>query len=204
MSSLSIADSSRDADIDAYMAEQGEASDEPTIQHSSIAPRITLNEGVPPTPAVAQFTPAQKFERIKELCATPLAAGQTWYLVSKRWHRRWERACTGAADKEGVVEEKDIGSVDNSSLVDLQGNIVSSISEGVDMEYVSEEAWNLLVSWCVSGFLVWLICACNYMGDGGLQESLTFALTTFIPGMDLLFGHFLGKLLREAGFKNLR
>lgn len=153
MSTLSISDVNNEADIDAYMAEQGEASGEAIAPHSSVAPQITLNGGVAPTdstPSVAQFTPVQKLEHIRQLCSAPLQVGDTWYVISRRWYKRWEKACSGVVDKEGPLEEKDLDPVDNTALVDMRGNIVSSVIEHVDVEFVPQEAWDLFVKWCVS------------------------------------------------------
>lgn len=140
------------ADIDAYMAEQGDASGEATVSTAD-APSITLNGGgvatTHSTPPPASSSPAEKLEYIRQLCATPLKAGDTWYLVSKRWYRRWEKACTGEEDKDGSVQEKDLGPVDNASLVDMRGKIVSTVIEHVDVEYVPEAAWQAFVNWYV-------------------------------------------------------
>lgn len=150
MSALSISDANnRDTDIDAYMAEQGDASGEATVTSDFSTPQITLNASGAPVPSAAQFTPAQKLEHIQNLSNAPMIVGETWYIVSTRWYSRWKRACSGVADKEGVIEEKDLGPVDNTSLVDLRGDIPSVVVEHEDAEFVPDEAWNLFVIWCV-------------------------------------------------------
>ena len=155
LSALTINDpTNAAADIDAYMAEQGDASGEATALNVD-APAIAVADGgvVATTPSAASSL-AEKLEYIRRLCDTPLKEGDTWYLVSWRWYRRWEKACSGEEDKDGPVQEKDLGPIDNSHLVDSRGNIVSTLIEHSDMEYVPEEAWNAFVAWCVCIFLL--------------------------------------------------
>ncbi|KAI0705169.1 hypothetical protein BC835DRAFT_1410046 [Cytidiella melzeri] len=151
MSTLAIKDAaSSDADIDAYMAEQGETSGEATVVHDVDPPSITLNGSVAtaqPTPRKSQLSPAQRLETIVRLCNKPLEVGDTWYLVARQWFRRWEKACSGEEDKDGAVEEKDLGPVDNTPLVDQRGNLISSTIEHVDVEFVPYEAWLLFGRW---------------------------------------------------------
>ncbi|KAI0788771.1 hypothetical protein C8Q75DRAFT_767864 [Abortiporus biennis] len=142
MSTLSISD--KDKDIDAYMADQEEAaqSSQSTFPDPP-PPPITLN-GSPPT---SHLSLPEKLDKITTLCRVQMTPGETWYLVGRRWFKRFQKACSGEVDKEGAVSEKDLGPVDNSTLVDSRGNLISPIVEHVDVEYVPEEAWNLLVSW---------------------------------------------------------
>lgn len=56
---------------------------------------------------------------------------------------------TGQEDKEGRVEEKDVGPVDNSALCGATGQVTSSLVEHVDCEFVPEDVWKLLVQWYV-------------------------------------------------------
>ncbi|KAI0077704.1 cysteine proteinase [Panus rudis PR-1116 ss-1] len=122
------------AEIDAYMAEQGvDDAFQPLETHQS-ADTPTLN-GV------------KKLDTIDALQKSPMAIGQTWYLVARQWYRRFQKACSGEEDKEGRIDEKDLGPVDNSPLVDSRGNLVSSTVEHVDVEFVPEEAWSLFVQW---------------------------------------------------------
>ncbi|EKM50435.1 uncharacterized protein PHACADRAFT_129620 [Phanerochaete carnosa HHB-10118-sp] len=131
-------DAKQAADVDVYMAEQGEASGEATATNpleasSSSTSPLTLRE---------------KYLKISPLVKRDMVVGETWYVVSRRWYRRWEKACTGSVDKEGAVEEKDLGPVDNGHLVDFKGNIATtSVTEGVDVQFLPQEAWDLIVSW---------------------------------------------------------
>jgi ubiquitin carboxyl-terminal hydrolase 4/11/15 len=129
-------------DIDAYMAEQGEADIPSTIQlFDPQHPQSGIFQAVPPP---------EKLSVIKTLRENPLKVGDTWYIVVRQWYRRWEKACTGEVDKEGGVEESTLGAVDNSSLLDNDGNITTTLVEGVDAEFVPKGAWELFVAWCVN------------------------------------------------------
>ena len=89
---------------------------------------------------------------VEQCNKTPMNLGETWYLVSRHWYKRWRKACLGEVDKEGPLEDKDLGPVDNSSLVDKNGNLISTCIEGVDVEFVHQSIWSLFESWCVQNY----------------------------------------------------
>jgi ubiquitin carboxyl-terminal hydrolase 4/11/15 len=125
------------------MAEQGEADIPLTIQ---------LPEPIHPHSGAAQaVSPPEKLSTIKNLRQQPLKVGDTWYIVARRWYRRWEKACTGEVDKEGAVEESALGPVDNAPLLDKDDNITSTLMEGIDVEFVPKDVWELFVAWYVDG-----------------------------------------------------
>ncbi|KAI0372717.1 cysteine proteinase [Pilatotrama ljubarskyi] len=119
-----------DSDIDTYMAEQGE--DHGKAVASS---------------AQASWTPAQKLQFVEDALKKPMQVGETWYIVSRRWYLRWKKAMTGEEDKEGRVEEEDVGPVDNTPLCDQRGRVTSDLIEHVDCEFVPEEVWTKLKEW---------------------------------------------------------
>jgi ubiquitin carboxyl-terminal hydrolase 4/11/15 len=135
-----LVDDPTTTDIDAYMAEQGEADIPTTIQ----LPEPHQNEMVP------SVSPLEKLSTIKKLRQNHLNVGDTWYIVARRWYKRWEKACTGEVDKEGGVEQSELGPIDNSPLLDKDENVTSGLVEGIDVEFVPKEAWELLVTWCVT------------------------------------------------------
>ena len=129
-------------EIDSYLAEQGEASGAPAAEHPL--------EATSSAPSTSTLTPKEKHEKIVAMGKRDMVVGETWYVVSRRWWKRWEKACLGTVDKEGAVDEKDIGPVDNKHLVDLKGNLATQqVVEGVDVEFIPEEAWTLLQEWYV-------------------------------------------------------
>jgi ubiquitin carboxyl-terminal hydrolase 4/11 len=126
-------------DIDTYMAEQENG------QHDG-----ALVLTAPPENGIVPLVlPENKFSLVQRLRSKQMQVGDTWYLVSRQWYKRWQKACTGEIDKEGAIDEKDVGPVNNSSLVDKDGKLVSSAIEGVDVEYVSQEVWSHLTAWLV-------------------------------------------------------
>ncbi|KAH7914594.1 hypothetical protein BJ138DRAFT_346574 [Hygrophoropsis aurantiaca] len=127
-------------EIDAYMAEQGD---------DDTSGSITLTQPyLPNNHAAMDLSGSQKVAFIKQQRAKPMVVGEVWYLVSRRWYRRWEVACQGLLDKDQAsLEETDIGPVDNTLLLDKAGNVVSSLIEGVDVEFVPEDTWLTFVIW---------------------------------------------------------
>jgi ubiquitin carboxyl-terminal hydrolase 4/11 len=137
MSTLSLTD-----EIDSYMAEQGEQN-------------ISPNSHPAPAPAYPSVPPAQKIAFVNQGKKRNMEKGESWYLISQDWWKRWSKACTGEVDKEGPVSEEDLGPVDNSAIIDAYGNIRTDINEGVDVQYIPEEVWLSLVAWYVSNrFLI--------------------------------------------------
>lgn len=139
---FSITSTDPNRDIDAYMAEQGEAEipafiPSPLSQSDASAQSISRKE---------------KLSRVQTAKGRRMVIGEKWYLVSSRWFKRFTKACTGEIDKEGPVTEQDLGPVNNSSLLDSYDNLLPSLAESVDVEYVPQEVWDLLVEWYV--FLV--------------------------------------------------
>ena len=137
LSTLTLGDPSQD--IDAYMEEQGEA-DIPAFMPppSQIAP------------AIQPLPPGEKLSLVEKGKSRKLEIGDTWYLVSRDWYKRWVKACSGEVDKEGPLTEQELGPVDNSSLLDPYNNLLASLAEGVDVEYVPEEVWSQFVLWYVA------------------------------------------------------
>ncbi|KAI1793553.1 cysteine proteinase [Ganoderma leucocontextum] len=119
-------------DIDAYMAEQGEDSGVPLRQVSTSS---------------AGWTYAQKLQRVEDALQGTMVKGETWYIVSRRWYSRWKKAMTGEQDKEGRLEEKDVGPVDNRDLCSQSGEVTSQLLEHIDCEFVPEPIWKLFEEW---------------------------------------------------------
>jgi ubiquitin carboxyl-terminal hydrolase 4/11/15 len=108
------------------------------------------SEGPPPrTPPLEPLDPAQKLHHVAQHRLKQMQAGDTWYIVSRTWYRRWQAACQGIADKAGPLDEKDLGPVDNTPLLDRDANLVSNLTEGVDVEFVPWDVWKAFTTWCV-------------------------------------------------------
>ena len=99
------------------------------------------------------LTASEKFSLIQRLRNAAMMEGETWYLVSKKWWRKWAKACSGEMDKEigGVILESQVSAVDNSDLVDAFANLMTmSLIEDVDVVFVPEAGWKHLVEWYAS------------------------------------------------------
>lgn len=130
LSSLSINDA--DADVDAYMAEQGEDA--------------SANM---PSSSMATPTPEEKLRSVESLMQSPMRVGETWYVVSSTWFRRWRKAVSKQVDKDGEVDEKDLGPVDNSDIVVAGGDDVNQQLGLDDYVFVPEQVWTWFATWCV-------------------------------------------------------
>jgi len=135
LSTLSLIDPSQG--IDAYMASQGE-DNALFVPQQSQAIDTTQN-----------MAPAQKLLLVEQGKQKRMEIGETWYLISGFWWKRWRKACTGEKDKEGVITEVELGSIDNSSLVDTNGLLRRDTLEGVNVEYVPQNVWRLFTIWFV-------------------------------------------------------
>lgn len=126
-------------DIDAYMREQGGSLEDDATP-------------LPPTSlSTRKLSPMEKFEFIKSLKSSSMIVGEVWYIVSRAWYRRWERACRGEFDKEGKLLESQVGPVDNSMFFDAAGlwDRDKQLIDGVDVEFVPRRAWDLFTMWYV-------------------------------------------------------
>ncbi|TFY59459.1 hypothetical protein EVG20_g7789, partial [Dentipellis fragilis] len=141
ISHLSLSDPTA-AEIDDYLASQGEMDLPATI---SVDPILESADNA--APAQPAMSPQDKHAFVEQKRKRQMKESEVWYLVSRRWFRRWQKAVTGEQDKEGGLEEKDLGPVDNTSLVNAEGQLMISLVEGVDVEYVPEEVWTAFVSW---------------------------------------------------------
>lgn len=112
----------------------------------SLTDTIVVDQPSPSGP-----TPKEKLEKIQALKARPLQLGDTWYIVSRNWYRNWESACGGAPVKGAPDDESQVTAIDNSSLAGTRPNKLKgeSLTEGVNIELLPQEAWDLLVSWYV-------------------------------------------------------
>lgn len=153
MSTLSLTD-----EIDSYMAEQGEP---------NIPGVLSLDSHPAPMPSFSSVPPNEKIALVKRAKERKLEKGETWYLTSRVWWKRWNKACTGEVDKEGPVSEQDLGPIDNSTIVDAYGNLRVGIAEGVDVEYIPEEVWLSFVAWyvCYHFFICVLLRISSRYGD---------------------------------------
>lgn len=148
---LSLADQAHD--IDAYMAEQGEDEISPALPAQT--PEPTQN-----------MAPAERLSFVEKEKQKPMEIGETWYLVSSSWWKRWRKACTGEEDKEGAVTEQELGPVDNSDLLESDGSLKQVLFEGMDVEYVPQNVWRSFTIWFVKTVLDYFFLLLTFCGQG--------------------------------------
>ena len=107
------------------------------------------SEGPALHPLAAEPPPAHKAHYVAQRRLQQMQPGDTWYIVARTWYRRWEAACLGVADKAGPIDEKDLGPVDNTPLLDRDANLVSNLTEGIDVEFVPWDVWKAFTTWSV-------------------------------------------------------
>jgi ubiquitin carboxyl-terminal hydrolase 4/11/15 len=104
--------------------------------------------GAAPSPAAKNLLPHEKLAIINTLKQRDMVEGETWFVISHGWFRKWERACSGKADKDDtLIDESSLASIDNSDIADSDGNITVSPAEGINVDYVPTEAWEHFVLW---------------------------------------------------------
>lgn len=138
LSTLSLADQTQD--IDAYMAGQGE-----DLTLTAI-PGTQQFQG---TDAAQGMSPVEKLALVEREKQQRMEIGETWFLISCAWWKRWRKACTGEEDKEGAVTEQELIPVDNSALIDAGGSLKQGLLEGEDVQYVPQHVWHFFTTWLV-------------------------------------------------------
>jgi ubiquitin carboxyl-terminal hydrolase 4/11 len=122
----SLVQLTNDLGIDQYMASQDEAED--------------------PKSVVQNLSPQEKLTIIRKMKQKEMVEGETWFVVSHSWYKKWERACSGKVEKN-EADESSIPAVDNSDIATVEGNISMTPAEGLNVDYVPEQAWEHLVQW---------------------------------------------------------
>ena len=98
--------------------------------------------------------PEDQLEVISKLLELPLVKGEKWNLVAVDWFENWKRL-TGYQDENEIVTgnrilkkgKTHLGPIDNSKLLDEDGELKESLTELFDYNLIPSEAWVKLVSW---------------------------------------------------------
>ena len=101
-------------------------------------------------------TPEEQLEEISKVLKSPLLKGETWNLVAADWFDGWKRF-SGYQDENEIVKEMSftkkykkqthLGPVDNSKLLNEDGELRENLEEIFDYKLVPSEAWIKLVDW---------------------------------------------------------
>ena len=102
-------------------------------------------------------SPRQKWDQISALKFTAMRNGDTWYLISYTWYEKWKAACNPASNTHGRGADEQLEPVDNSDIVDANGELIPALSEGTQVICVSQCTMNLFTQWYV------LICIHRYI-----------------------------------------
>jgi ubiquitin carboxyl-terminal hydrolase 4/11/15 len=130
--------------------------DDPTPPPESAMASPSLRTAAGSAPTQNAPSVAEQNGSIKELMKQPLQAGDTWYLVSTVWFKKWAELCDSASEAPSSEAQglHNVGPIDNSGLLAVgsdpsvgQPSLAPDCREGVHFELVPAEAWNLLSSW---------------------------------------------------------
>ncbi|XP_046407144.1 ubiquitin carboxyl-terminal hydrolase 15-like [Ischnura elegans] len=94
-----------------------------------------------------ESTTEDKKKEITPLLSKKMSKGQTWYLVSQEWWRKFQHYIGMVNDEDGVRSCVLPGNIDNSSLLNENGDLKPNLMDKYDYELVPSEAWDLLVEW---------------------------------------------------------
>lgn len=86
---------------------------------------------------------------MKQDATTDMAQGQSWFLVSRSWLRRWQTACSGVAESkedDTPIALDQVGPVDNRDIL-VDGELKQPVEVGRDVEILPQSAWDYLVQW---------------------------------------------------------
>ncbi|KAF9813978.1 hypothetical protein IEO21_05349 [Rhodonia placenta] len=95
----------------------------------------------------ASQSPEPTLALIESLCREPMHIGETWYVVSPTWYRRWRKAISGEVDKEGGLNIKDVGPVDNTDIATQDGVIKQDVPLE-ELQFVPEKVWHWFAEGC--------------------------------------------------------
>lgn len=73
-----------------------------------------------------------------------MQCGETWYLLESDWYHRFQQFI-GLEDPDGMVCHP--GPIDNSALLDNQGDLKKGLLEHDDYVLITENVWKKLHSW---------------------------------------------------------
>ncbi|ORY70656.1 hypothetical protein BCR35DRAFT_334236 [Leucosporidium creatinivorum] len=96
---------------------------------------------------------SNQLEMIKEMKRggeIDMEAGETWFLVSRSWFRRWATACSGVAeskDDDADITLADVGPIDNSDILTVEGKLKQPLELGREVEILPQNAWDFLLRW---------------------------------------------------------
>lgn len=103
----------------------------------------------PPADGQAQL------EMVLEPAKKPLEEGDAWFVVDRKWFRRWQAACGSSKGDDSDdakdlqdISMNDVGPIDNSQIANPStGRLLRPVVEGQDVVFLPGESWHLLEAW---------------------------------------------------------
>ena len=118
----------------------------PATTHAQPTPHPSASKPARDAPYV---WPRQKWDQVSSLKFTAMKDGDTWYLISHTWHERWKAACNPASKEQGKEADEQLGPVDNSDIVDANGELIPALSDGNRVISVSQRVMELFTEWYI-------------------------------------------------------
>ena len=140
---------------DGTMADDAHVHQSFTPEGTGAPPATTHAQPTPPLSApkpardAPYLSPRQKWDQISSLKFTAMKDGDTWYLISHVWHEKWKAACNPASKTQGREADEQLGPVDNSDIVDANGELIPALSDGNRVISVSQPAMELFTQWYI-------------------------------------------------------
>ncbi|CED82890.1 Ubiquitin C-terminal hydrolase [Phaffia rhodozyma] len=122
--------------------------DEEDSKRTMSAPSSTVASGSGPSRdelAPAELSPEEKLQMITNFKKQPLNKGDTWFLIDRRWFRRFSTAFSSSQITEEEIES--LKPIDNSRILDENNKLKPDLVEGMDVEMVPSTAWDALETW---------------------------------------------------------
>ena len=165
-----IVDSSTPDDT---MADDGYVHQSFTPSATGAPPATTPPQPTPPPSAsklardAPYLLPRQKWDQISSLKFTAMKDGDIWYLISHAWHEKWKAACNPASKIQGREADEQLGPVDNSDIIDANGELIPALSEGNRVISVSQRAMELFTQWYIL-FYISPLCPAHALPIAGM------------------------------------
>ncbi|KAJ2557444.1 hypothetical protein EV175_001349 [Coemansia sp. RSA 1933] len=142
-----LADTSPDSSLDSpalsYLRTPAEPYDEEPVSGSSQAAltRFLQTTGLADHPHTADSSnnmlslDAAAASLQAEISTVTMSHGSVWYIVARKWYAAWQEYASG------LVQDRTIGPIDNSSIADEAGHMFPGLKLGEDVDAVPESAW---------------------------------------------------------------
>lgn len=95
-----------------------------------------------------------QLQMVLEPAKKPLDEGDTWFVVDRKWFRRWQAACGSSEGNDGDAKDlqdisvDEVGPVDNTQIASpATGRLLRPVTEGQDVVFLPGGSWHLLEAW---------------------------------------------------------